>query len=131
MTSHQDNALVRRLREFQLIARDPIMMAGLLTSSAFVFFFVVWPLLRVVWQGFFDFQTGAFSLEYFTRYIDSYFARHSWTTLRDTMIMGLATATGGTLLGFIVAFTFVRCKYPFEQVSHALSLTSSRHFPPF
>ncbi len=122
--------LVRRLREFQLIARDPIMMAGLLTSSAFVFFFVVWPLLRVVWQGFFDFQTGAFSLEYFARYIDPYFARHSWTTLRDTMIMGLATATGGTLLGFVVAFTFVRCNYPFQRVSHALSLIPTIS-PPF
>ncbi len=130
MKTRQDRALVRRLREFQLIARDPVLMAGLLTSSAFVFFFVVWPLLRVVWQGFFDFQTGAFSLEYFARYIDPYFARHNWTTLRDTMIMGLATATGGTLLGFIVAFTFVRCNFPFQRVSHALSLVPTIS-PPF
>jgi len=131
MTSRQtSSALVRRLREFQQIARDPIMMAGLLTSSAFVFFFVVWPLLRVVWQGFFDFNTGAFSLEYFARYVDPYFARHSWTTLRDTMVMGLATATGGTLLGFIVAFTFVRCNFPFGRVAHALSLVPTIS-PPF
>ena len=130
MKTRQDRALVRRLREFQLIARDPVLMAGLLTSSAFVFFFVVWPLLRVVWQGFFDFQTGAFSLEYFARYVDPYFARHSWTTLRDTMIMGLATATGGTLLGFIIAFTFVRCDFPFQRISHALSLVPTIS-PPF
>jgi iron(III) transport system permease protein len=130
MNSHQDSTLVRRLREFQQIARDPIMMAGLLTSSAFVFFFVVWPLLRVVWEGFFNYQTGAFSLEYFARYIDPYFARHSWTTLRDTMVMGLATATGGTLLGFIVAFTFVRCNFPFHRVAHALSLVPTIS-PPF
>ncbi len=130
MNTGWNKTLIRRLREFQLIARDPIMMAGLLISSAFVFFFVVWPLLRVVWQGFFDFQTGAFSLEYFERYIDPYFMRHSWTTLRDTMVMGLATATGGTLLGFIVAFTFVRCGYPFKRVSHALSLIPTIS-PPF
>ncbi len=106
------------------------MMTGLLASSAFVFFFVVWPLLRVAWEGFFDYQTGAFSLEYFGRYFDPYFARHSWTTLRDTMVMGLATATGGTLLGFIVAFTFVRCDFPFKRVSHALSLVPTIS-PPF
>ena len=121
---------VRRLREFQLIARDPVLISGLLISSAFVFFFVVWPLLRVVWQGFFDFNTGAFSLEYFNRYIDPYFTRHSWTTLRDTMEMGLMTATGGTLLGFIVAFTLVRIRFPFKRAAHALSLIPTIS-PPF
>ena len=130
MNSGKTNSLVRRLREYQQIARDPIMMTGLLASSAFVFFFVVWPLLRVAWEGFFEYQTGAFSLEYFARYFDPYFARHNWTTLRDTMIMGLSTATGGTLLGFIVAFTFVRCNFPFKRVSHALSLVPTIS-PPF
>ncbi len=130
MNSGRGSTFVRRLREYQQIARDPIMMTGLLASSAFVFFFVVWPLLRVAWEGFFDYQTGAFSLEYFGRYFDPYFARHSWTTLRDTMVMGLATATGGTLLGFIVAFTFVRCNFPFKRVSHALSLVPTIS-PPF
>jgi len=130
MNSGQDNSLVRRLREYQQIARDPIMMTGLLASSAFVFFFVVWPLLQVAWEGFFEFQTGAFSLEYFGRYFDPYFARHNWSTLWNTMVMGLATATGGTLLGFIVAFTFVRCDFPFKRVSHALSLVPTIS-PPF
>ena len=130
MNSGRNNTLVRRLREYQQIARDPVLITGLLVSGAFVFFFVVWPLLRVVWEGFFNYQTGAFSLEYFARYVDPYFARHSWTTLRDTMIMGLATATGGTLLGFIVAFTFVRCNFPFKRVAHALSLVPTIS-PPF
>ena len=130
MKAGRNNTLVRRLREYQQIARDPVMMTGLLASSAFVFFFVVWPLLRVAWEGFFNYQTGAFSLEYFGRYFDPYFARHSWTTLRDTMVMGLATATGGTFLGFIVAFTFVRCNFPFKRVAHALSLVPTIS-PPF
>ena len=81
-------------------------------------------------QGFFVFGTKEPSLEYFARYIDPYFARHNWYTLRDTMIMGLATATGGTMLGFIVAFTLVRCSYPFQRVSHALSLVPTIS-PPF
>lgn len=130
MASDWRKATVQRYREFQLIGRDPLLMLGLLISAAFVFLFVVWPLLRVVVQGFFVFGTKEPSLEYFARYIDPYFARHNWNTLRDTMIMGLATATGGTILGFIVAFTLVRCSYPFQRVSHALSLVPTIS-PPF
>ena len=46
------------------------------------------------------------------------------------MIMGLSTATGGTIVGFIVAFTLVRCRYPFQRVSHTLSLIPTIS-PPF
>ena len=53
--------------------------------------------LGVIRGGFFDFNSGDLSLEYFERYVDPYFARHSWYTLRDTMVMGVAAATGGTL----------------------------------
>ena len=130
MASTTRSELTRRVREFQLIGRDPVLMVGLLVSVSFVFIFVVWPLLRVVMQGFFAFETGALSAEYFQRYLDPYYARHNWNTLRDTMIMGLSTATGGTLLGFIVAFTLVRCRFPFKRVSHALSLIPTIS-PPF
>ena len=105
-------------------------MVGLLVSASFVFLFVVWPLMRVVVQGFINFESGALSTEYFGRYFDPYFSRHNWNTLRDTMIMGLSTATGGTIVGFIVAFTLVRCRYPFQRVSHALSLIPTIS-PPF
>jgi len=121
---------VRRYREFQQIGRDPILMVGLLAAAAFVFLFVVWPILRVVWQGFFNFDTGAFSLEYFGRYVDPYFARHSWNTLRDTMIMGVSAAAGGTILGFIFAYTMVRCNFPFPRLAHALTLVPTIS-PPF
>ncbi|HEY52702.1 MAG TPA: ABC transporter permease subunit [Caldilineae bacterium] len=130
MASNWRKTALRRYSEFQLIGRDPVLMLGLLISASFVFLFVVWPLLRVVVQGFFVFGTRVISLEYFARYIDPYFARHNWYTLRDTMTMGLATATGGTILGFIVAFTLVRCSYPFQRVSHALSLIPTIS-PPF
>ena len=113
-----------------MIGRDPVLMVGLLISASFVFLFVVWPLMRVVVQGFYNFETGALSTEYFGRYFDPYFSRHNWNTLRDTMIMGLSTATGGTIVGFIVAFTLVRCRYPFQRVSHALSLIPTIS-PPF
>lgn len=130
MTLLSQTSLRQRIQEFRLIGRDPVLMVGLLVSASFVFLFVVWPLLRVVLQGFYNFQTGALSVEYFGRYFDPYFSRHNWNTLRDTMIMGLSTAAGGTLVGFIVAFTLVRCRYPFQRISHALSLIPTIS-PPF
>ena len=75
------------------------------------------PLLRVVWQGFFDPVTGEFSLEYFRQYIDPVLSRHSLAGHHNTMVMGLGTATGGTILGFIFAYTMVRCSVPFAHAS--------------
>ncbi|MCA9997938.1 MAG: hypothetical protein KDE56_19395, partial [Anaerolineales bacterium] len=59
----------RRYQEIKLIGRDPVLAMGLLLVGVFVFLFIAFPLLRVVWQGFFDLETGEVSLEYFGRYI--------------------------------------------------------------
>jgi iron(III) transport system permease protein len=108
--------IVRRINEFRLIAQDNILMVGLLFISVFVFLFILLPLFRVIGQGFFvpyigtnPEEAGRFSLEYFGRYIDPLYRTHSWNVLRDTMLMGLETATLGTLLGFVFAYTAVRC----------------------
>ncbi len=42
--------------------------------------------------------------------------------LRDTMIMGVSTATMGTLLGFVFAYTVVRCSPPGKRWVHILAL---------
>lgn len=111
-------------------------MVGLLVTSIFVFLFVILPLLRVVAQGFFvprlgnNPDAGQFSLEYFARYIDPTFRTHSWNVLRDTMLMGLETAAIGTLLGFIFAYTVVRCNIPFPRLFHVATLLPTIS-PPF
>lgn len=131
----QENIL-RRINEFRLIAQDNVLMAGLLITSIFVFLFIILPLLRVVVQGFFvpdiptEPEAGQFSLEYFARYIDPVFRRHNWNVLRDTMLMGLQTATLGTLLGFIFAYTVVRCNIPFPRLFHVVTLLPTIS-PPF
>ncbi|HXV97311.1 MAG TPA: ABC transporter permease subunit, partial [Anaerolineae bacterium] len=132
-SSFQEN-IVRRINEFRLIAQDNILMAGLLITSIFVFLFVLLPLLRVIVQGFFAPSTaanaGSFSLEYFARYFDPVYRTHAWNVLRDTMIMGLATATLGTLLGFVFAYTVVRCNIPFPRLFHIVTLLPTIS-PPF
>ena len=123
-------ALRQRYREFALIARDPVLMIGLLYCGLFLFIFIVYPLFRGTSNGFIDSETGQFSLEYFTRFFDSYYGPYSRQVFRDTMIMGVLTATGGTTLGFVFAYTIVRCNVPFRRLIHLLALVPTVS-PPF
>ncbi len=111
-------------------------MAGLLLTSIFVFLFVILPLLQVIVQGFFVPDTGnnpaagTFDLEYFARYFDPAYRTHSWNVLRDTMVMGVGSAAIGTLLGFVFAYTVVRCNIPFPRLFHIVTLLPTIS-PPF
>lgn len=124
-----ETSLLRRLREFRLIARDPVLLVGLLVAGAFIFAFIVYPLLRVIVQGFFS-QEGQFNLQYFARYFDSFYARTYWDILGWTIEMGVLAAFGSTVLGFLFAYTVVRCDIPFKGLVHALTLLPTIS-PPF
>ncbi len=122
-------ALVRRYREFVLIARDPVLFISLLFCGIFLFVFVFYPLFRTSINGFFD-SEGQLGLEYFGRYFDSYYGPFSRMVFRNTLIMGTLTAMGGTLLGFIFAYTVVRCNVPGKRLVHILALVPTVS-PPF
>lgn len=122
-------ALTRRYREFKMIAQDPVLLAGLLVSGIFVLVFIVWPLVRVIIQGFFTLD-GKFSLEHFRRYIDPYYTRYYQQVFFDTMQMGILSALLGTALGFVFAYTYVRCQVPFKHLVHVLALLPTIS-PPF
>ncbi len=123
-------ALRRRIQEFRLIGQDPILAIGLLAIGAFAVTFIIFPLMRVVVQGFVSLETGELNLMHYQRYFDSYFGPYYRRVVRDTMIMGVATATGGTILGFIFAYALVRCRMPFPRLTHALTLVPTIS-PPF
>ena len=122
-------SLRRRYREFVLIARDPVLFISLLFCGIFLFVFVFYPLYRTSANGFFDAE-GRLSLEYFRRYFDAYYGPFSRLVFRDTLIMGALTATGGTLLGFVFAYTVVRCNVPGKRLVHILALVPTVS-PPF
>ena len=112
-------------------------MTGLLIVSIFVFLFIILPLFQVIVQGFFvpnigtnPDEAGKFSLEYFARYIDPVYRTHAWNVVRDTLLMGVLTATLGTLFGFIFAYTVIRCNIPFPRVFHVITLLPTIS-PPF
>ncbi len=121
--------IMRRYREFALIARDPVLFIGLLVAGIFVTVFVFVPVMRVVLRGFVD-SDGAFNLEYFARYVDPYYASVAWRAFGNTLSLGLLTASGGTILGFIFAYTIVRCNPPGKRWVHILALVPTVS-PPF
>ena len=57
------SALWQHYQELRLIGQDPILAMGLIIVGAFVTLFVAYPLLRVIWQGFFELDTGNVSFE--------------------------------------------------------------------
>ncbi len=124
------SGLWRRWQEFKLIGQDPVLAVGLIGVATFVFLFVALPLLRVIWDGFFDPVTGELSFKYFLQLVDPYYAPHLWNTIWNTMVMGLGAATGGTILGFIFAYALVRCSMPFGGAIHTVSLLPTIS-PPF
>ena len=123
-------ALRRRYDEFALIARDPVLMISLLYCGLFLFIFIIFPLFRGTANGFVDSDTGKLSAEYVTRFFDSYYGPRQRGIFWDTMIMGLLTATGGTALGFVFAYTMVRCNIPGKRMVHMLALVPTVS-PPF
>lgn len=128
-------SLQRRYREFALIARDPVLMIALLFCGLFLFIFVVYPLYRGTANGFVDAQTTGpwytrLSFEYFARFFDSYYGPYSRSVFFNTLEMGLLTAIGGTALGFIFAYTMVRCNAPGSRLIHLLALVPTVS-PPF
>jgi len=125
----KSSGITRRIREFSLIGRDPVLSISLLLSGIFIFIFVAYPLYRSAAGGFIS-KEGAWDITYFARYFDSYFGPALRQSFYDTMLMGLLTATAGTLVGFIFAYAIVRCQIPGSRFVHWLALVPTVS-PPF
>jgi iron(III) transport system permease protein len=123
------DSLVRRYREFRLMALDPALLVSLIAIGAFMLAFVIWPLARVIFQGFFTME-GQPSLKFFQRYLDPTYTLQYWQVFAWTIQMGVLTAIGSTALGFLFAYAMVRCNMPFKRVMHALTLLPTIS-PPF
>ncbi|RIK29119.1 MAG: hypothetical protein DCC56_13530 [Anaerolineae bacterium] len=119
----------RRLQEFSLMSRDPVLFMSLLFSGIFIFVFVLLPISRTVSGGFIS-EEGSLDFTYFARYFDSTYGPVLRQAFVDTMKMGLLTAIFGTLVGFIFAYASVRCNPPAKNLLHWLALLPTVS-PPF
>ena len=121
--------LKRRVREFTLISRDPVLFLSLLIAGLVIFIFVILPIYRNIIGGFFS-KEGVWDLTYFRRYFDDFYGPNLRRAFYDTMIMGLLTAIFGTIVGFIFAYATVRCNIPGKKLVHWLALLPTVS-PPF
>ena len=127
--SQKSAGLIRRYKEFSLIAADPVLIISLLFSAIFLIVFIFYPIYRATVNGFFN-KSGQIDLQYFARFFDSYYGPLQRKILWDTLVMGVLTASGGTLLGFIFAYAIVRCNLPGKRYIHILALVPTVS-PPF
>ncbi len=123
------SGITRRIREFSLIGRDPVLFMSLLFAGIFILVFVIFPLYRSVSGGFIS-KEGTFDITYFARYFDDYYGPTLRRAFADTMLMGVLSATFGTLVGFIFAYAVVRCNIPGKRIVHWLALVPTVS-PPF
>ncbi len=127
--SKKTSNFTRRIREFSLIGRDPVLSISLILSAIIIFVFVIFPLFRSVAGGFIS-KDGAWDITYFARYFDDYYGPALRRSFTDTMQMGLYTAISGTIVGFIFAYAIVRCQIPGKRFVHWLALLPTVS-PPF
>ncbi|RMF80389.1 MAG: iron ABC transporter permease [Chloroflexi bacterium] len=110
-------ALLTRNRyalEFRRIFQDKPLTVGLLLMTAFVLIAIVWPILEMTSES-----LTAEGRELFGRYLGGGVYQ---TIIRQTLVMGLTVATGGTLLGFLFAFVQVKLDVPFKRLMHLVAL---------
>jgi iron(III) transport system permease protein len=106
-----------------------VLLAGLLVVGAFMLVFVVWPLGRVIVQGYFT-PEGQFSLEQFRRYVEPRYTHYYRRIFYDTVRMGLLSAGFGTVLGCLFAYSYVYCNMPGKRLVHLVALLPTIS-PPF
>jgi iron(III) transport system permease protein len=96
-----------RIAEFRRIGQDPALWIGLLVAVACVAVFVVYPLGRILAEGFF--RRGEFSLAAYESILTRPVYRR---VIQNTVVLGALVAALGTGIGFVYAYTLVRTNMP-------------------
>ncbi|MFO1291927.1 MAG: iron ABC transporter permease [Rubrivivax sp.] len=84
---------------------EPALAAAVLVLWLLLALFVVYPLAMLLARVFVD--QGHFGLEGIAAILTD---RHQLAALRNSLVLGTLVGAGGTLLGFLFAFTAARCR---------------------
>ncbi|MEX2146258.1 MAG: iron ABC transporter permease [Candidatus Rokuibacteriota bacterium] len=103
--------------------RGGVMAAALPTLGVaaiwlFLIVFLVYPLLRIFYDAFTD-EAGVFTVMHFVEFAsDAYYRRSLWNSL----LLGVGTVAGTSVLGFAVAFLLVRYDFRGRSLFSYLTL---------
>ncbi len=104
----------RTLKDFSRTFRDPVLAVGLLIAVLFVFITILLPVLSMI--------SAAVTGEGLTD-LQRFLTDPVYTNIiRNTVVLGLTVAVGGTLLGFLFAYVQVKVKVPFKRFMHFMAL---------
>ena len=115
--SKQDLSLweIEKRNERRQMLRQPVLMAVVIATLAFLLLFSFYPLLRIfikiVWDGGWDFSIlkSTFSSTYF------------WTAFGNSIGLGLITASISTVVGFVFAFAVTRSNMKGKRFFHFIA----------
>ena len=116
---------VRSARELRQLQAEPLLGLAIAGIFGLLLIFILYPLVRVLTVS--VFPEGGLTLRLYQEFLGSWFIRQA---LLNSVVMGVLTAIGGTLIGFLFAFTLTRTDIPgksFLTLAAILPIIS----PPF
>ena len=115
----------RTRHDLRLLRNEPLLGVGVAAIFALLLLFIAYPLVRVFLVSFFP--DGVPTLRLYREFLGSWFIQQAFL---NSVMMGILTALGGCLVGFLFAFTLTRTDIPcksFFTVAAILPVIS----PPF
>jgi iron(III) transport system permease protein len=92
------------------LLREPGLAAAVALIFGLLLVFIAYPLIRVLTVGLFP--DGTPSLRLYREFLGSWFIRQAFL---NSVLMGVLTAAGGTVVGFLFAFTLTRTDVPAKR----------------
>ncbi len=109
--------ITRSVREFRFLAKDPLLFFVVLGVLISLIVFILYPLILVIATSFK--MNGGYSLSVFLEVLKS---RYLMQGFRNSILMSTLTAVGGSILGYLFAFTLSRTDIPFKKFLHIIAI---------
>jgi iron(III) transport system permease protein len=126
MSKRLKNKATQQILALRRLAGDPILLLTIVAILASLVLFILYPLFEVLITSFRD-DMGRWSTAPFERFFTS---QHERSALRNSMLLGLATAVAGSAVGFLFAFTITRTSVPFKKALNTIAIVPIVS-PPF
>ena len=95
------------------LRREPVMMLAVQLAIVALLIFVLWPVAQVFVEGFESTEVeGAYSLEHFQRLLTKPMVARA---TRNTLWLGVTSATLSTMIGAVVAYTLTLTDIPWKR----------------
>jgi len=125
MNSYRNRQFQEITGQIKLIWKEPILFLFIVFIFYFLFTFVVFPIFQVIrYSVFIDGQWD------FSNYLAIFSKRYYFQPFINSIVLGVCTATIGTIAGFIFAYALTRTPLPFKYFFR-LTATFPIISPPF